>query len=86
MPHWEPSEERDGSDWDQWLDQAIFAYNTGVHESTGFSPDELVFGRPARMPIAVELGVPLQKPSSQSDYSSSLRQAIRHANQVAQKT
>ena len=29
------------NDWDQWLDQAVFAYNTSVHESTGFSPYRL---------------------------------------------
>ena len=73
------------SDWDQWLEQAVFAYNTSVHESTGISPYEMVFGRPARMPIEVELGVPLQNPSSQSDYTQSLRKAIQLANQVAQK-
>ena len=72
-------------DWDNWLDQAVFAYNTSVHESTGLSPYEMVFGRPARMPIEVELGVPLQNPSSQSDYTRSLRKAIQLANQVAQK-
>ena len=72
-------------DWDQWLDQAVFAYNTSVHESTKMSPYEMVFGRPARMPIEVELGVPLQNPSSQSDYTRSLRKAIQLANQVAQK-
>jgi len=27
-----------GNDWDQWLNQAAFAYNTSVHESTGMSP------------------------------------------------
>ena len=62
----------------------MFSYNTSVHESTRISPYELVFGRPARMPIEVELSVPLQSPSSQSDYSHSLRKAIRHANQKAQ--
>ena len=72
-------------DWDQWLDQAVFAYNTSIHESTGFSPYELVFGHPARMPIEIELSVPLQNPSSQSDYSQSLRKAIQNANQIAQK-
>ena len=72
-------------DWDEWLDQAVFAYNTSVHESTGISPYELVFGRPARMPIEVELGVPLQNPSSQSDYAQSLRKAIQLSNQLAQR-
>ena len=74
-----------GNDWDQWLDQAVFAYNTSVHESTGMSPYQLVFGRPARMPIEVELSVPLRNPSSQSDYSHSLRKAIQHANHLAQR-
>eukprot|EP00794_Sanderia_malayensis_P018510 gene18510-biopygen15597 len=69
-------------DWDEWIDQAVFAYNTGVHESTGISPYEMVFGRPARMPIEVELGMPLRNPSSQSDYSQSLRKAIQIANQL----
>ena len=72
-------------DWDEWLDQAVFAYNTSVHESTRISPYELVFGRPARMPIEVELGVPLQNPSSQSDYAQSLRKAIQLSNQLAQR-
>ena len=66
------------ADWDEWLDQAVFAYNTSVHESTGLSPYELIFGRPARMPIEVELGVPLRNPNSQSDYSQSLRKALLH--------
>ena len=72
-------------DWDEWLDQAVFAYNTSVHESTGLSPYELIFGRPARMPIEVELGVPLRNPNSQSDYSQSLRKALLHSNELAQR-
>ena len=64
--------------------QAVFAYNTSVQESTGFSPYEMVFGRPARMPIEVELGVPLRKPTSQSDYSQSVRKALVYSNQLAQ--
>ena len=51
----------------------MFAYNTSVHDSTGISPYEMVFGRPARMPIEVELGVPLQNPCSQSDYAQSFK-------------
>eukprot|EP00794_Sanderia_malayensis_P015652 gene15652-biopygen13346 len=72
-------------DWDLWIDQAVFAYNTSTQESTGLSPYELVFGHPARMPIEVELSVPLQNANSQSDYSRSLRKAIQISNQLAQK-
>ena len=49
-------------DWDLWVDLAIYAYNTSVHESTGFSPYELVFGRVARTPIELDLGIPVKVP------------------------
>ena len=45
----------------------------------------MIFGRPATIPIEVELGVPLQNPSSQSGYNRSLRKDIQLANQVAQR-
>ena len=73
------------SDWDQWVDQAVFAYNTSVHASTGFSPYELVFGCPPRMPLEVELGVPVFNPLSQSEYSQHLRKAIQTANSLARQ-
>jgi len=73
------------NDWDEMLDQAVFAYNTSVHESTKVSPYEMVFGRPARMPIEVELGIPVRSPSSQSEYSRSLRKAIHHVNDIARR-
>ena len=63
--------------WDLYVDQAVFAYNTSHHEATGFSPYELVFGRVARMPIEIDLGVPLRDARSQSDYVQSVRQSIR---------
>ena len=71
------------NDWDEVLDQAVFAYNTSTHESTGLSPYEMVFGREARMPVEVELGVPLHNPSSQSEYSQLIRKAIQKANDIA---
>ena len=66
--------------WDLHIDQAVFAYNTSCHESTGFSPYELVFGRVARMPVEIDLGVALRDPRSQSDYVQAVRQSIRSLN------
>ena len=45
----------------------------------------MVFARPAGMPIVVELGVPLRKSTSQSDYSQSVRKAFVHSNQLARR-
>lgn len=52
-------------DWDELLDQAVFAYNMSVHKSIGICPYELIFGRPAQIPIEVELSVSLRNPYCQ---------------------
>ena len=41
--------------WDEFLDTCIYAYNTSVHESTTFTPFELMFGRKAFLPIKFEI-------------------------------
>ena len=41
---------------------AVYAYNTSCHESTGFSPCELVFGKDLRTPLALDLDLPLKTP------------------------
>lgn len=43
------------SEWENYLDTCIFAYNTAVHESTRHSPYELMFGRKAVLPIDLEI-------------------------------
>ena len=41
--------------WDELLDTCVFAYNTSVHESTRFSPFEIMFGRKATLPIDLNI-------------------------------
>ena len=43
-------------DWDLCLQKALFAYRTSLHETTGFTPFHLVFGRTSKLPIDVMLG------------------------------
>ena len=77
------SQHRD--DWDNWVSLAIYSYNTSCHESTGFSPYEMVFGRDPRTPLEVDLGLTLKIPSSQSDYVKSIRKALHSVTVSAQK-
>ena len=39
--------------WDVFMDTCVYAYNTSVHESTSFSPFEVMFG--AFMPVDIEI-------------------------------
>lgn len=39
--------------WSTYLDTCIFAYNTSRHDSTQFTPFELMFGRRATLPIDI---------------------------------
>jgi transposase InsO family protein len=41
------------TNWDFLLPQITFAFRTSVHQSTGFTPFELIFGRKARLPLHV---------------------------------
>ena len=63
-------------DWDNWVSLALYAYNTSCHESTGFSPYVLVFGRTARTPLEIDLDIPLKNPASQSEFTQSVRNAL----------
>lgn len=41
-------------DWDNWLEHAMFSYNTSTHEGTKLTPYELVFGKRARLPSEIK--------------------------------
>ena len=41
--------------WSSFLDTCVFAYNTSRHDSTRFTPFELMFGRCATLPVDLEV-------------------------------
>ena len=75
--------------WPENVSTVTHAYNCSRHESTGFSPYELLFGRPARLPIDIQYG--LDELSSEmtsttySEYNSDLRKRLNYAYQKACK-
>lgn len=41
--------------WDCCIDSCVYAYNTAVHDSSLYTPFELMFGRKAILPIDIEV-------------------------------
>ncbi|KAJ8017967.1 hypothetical protein HOLleu_44301 [Holothuria leucospilota] len=42
-------------DWDTWLPYLMMAYRSAEHESTKFSPAEVIFGRRVNLPLCAQL-------------------------------
>ncbi|CAF4274253.1 unnamed protein product [Rotaria sp. Silwood2] len=69
------------NNWDEYLQAVVFAYNTGVHKSTKFSPYELLYGRTARLPIHIQpKEFTFLKPN---DYFEQLKKTLRIFHQAS---
>ena len=72
-------------DWDLRLDSVTFAYSTCKHDALGISPYELVFGQLPRLPVELELGMPLKNPSTQGEYVVPVRSAFHDVKRIAEE-
>lgn len=70
--------------WDEWVELAIFSYNTAVHEGTKFSPHELVFGHLAREPTG-EMLIEENMEPTYAEYLRDLFDKINTVQQMARK-
>jgi hypothetical protein len=69
------------SNWDEYLQAVVFAYNTGIHKTTRYSPYELLYGRLPRLPINTRpQHFPFLKPN---DYFEQLKKTLRIYHQAA---
>jgi hypothetical protein len=75
----------DQRNWCQLLPGVMAAYRATAHESTGFSPNVMMFGRESRMPVDVVLGNPndSQLPLiNTDDYVAELQERLRAGYQI----
>ena len=75
------------TDWKASLTKVVHAYNCTRHETTGFAPYFLLFGRQPRLPIDLMFGFKVKdQDSSHSDYAEKWRSRMTEAYQLASKS
>lgn len=69
--------------WDEFIPEIEFAYNTSNHESTGFTPSQLNFGRELKQPTTMldESGVQVQRSEQPAEISAKISEMIELAKQ-----
>lgn len=72
------------TEWDKLVRYAAFSYNTSTHETTGYTPYELVFGKQARLPSS-EIANNMENPKTTDDYLTQLMTDIYNLQELARK-
>ena len=81
VPQISKLQDTQANNWDEYLQAVVFAYNTGVHKTTKYSPYELLYGRSPRLPIDTpRTHFIFHKPN---DYFEQLKKTLRIYHQSA---
>ena len=73
----------DQKNWDLYLPLLMMAYRSSVHESTGFSPNEMMLGREVLLPLDLVIGQAEPTGSSTTEYADRLGEQMERIHQFA---
>jgi hypothetical protein len=68
-------------DWDEHLPMLMLAYRSTVHESTGYTPNYLMFGRELNLPIDLVFGGPERDLFTPDEYVSNMKEKLEAAHE-----
>ncbi|GFX34452.1 retrovirus-related Pol polyprotein from transposon 412 [Trichonephila clavipes] len=72
-------------DWDQKVPLFLLAYRSAVHETTGYSPSQMLFGQDLRLPCDLLFGRPPDTPSSPEEYVQNLQARFEDVHNLARE-
>lgn len=74
---------KDQSVWDKHIPMFLLAYRTSVHESTGKTPSEMMFGYNVRLPSELLFGSPPSTSKTITEYGGQLRKRLEETHENA---
>ena len=81
VPQISKLQDTEDNNWDEYLQAVVFAYNTGIHKTTKYSPFELLYGRLPCLPIHPSpISFTFHKPN---DYFKQLQKTLRIYHKAA---
>ncbi|GFV42881.1 retrovirus-related Pol polyprotein from transposon 412 [Trichonephila clavipes] len=70
-------------DWDKKLNFFLLAYRSTVHETTGYSPSQMLFGRDLRLPADLLFSRPPDAPLVPEEYIEKLQARMEEMHHLA---
>lgn len=71
--------------WDEHIPMFLLAYRCSIHESTGKSPCEMLFGSNVRMPSELLFGSPPSPKMNSTEYGKALKDHLNEIHEEARK-
>jgi transposase InsO family protein len=71
----------DQRDWPDHLPTVMAAYRASVHEATGFTPNSLILGREARLPVDLVYGLPPDRGQDAKSYNDFVDERVERMSQ-----
>ncbi|GFX87607.1 retrovirus-related Pol polyprotein from transposon 412 [Trichonephila clavipes] len=72
-------------DWDRKLPFLLLAYRSAVHETTGYSPSQMLFGRDLRLPTDLLFSQPPDAPLAPEEYIEKLQARMEEMHHLARE-